>query len=67
MILYRLKCKKGHEFEAWFASSAAFDTQEKRGHAVLRALRHVEGGEGADGAAHRQAGQVEGCREKGED
>ena len=31
MILYRLKCKKGHEFEAWFASSAAFDTQEKRG------------------------------------
>ena len=31
MILYRLKCKKGHEFQAWFASSAAFDTQEKRG------------------------------------
>jgi hypothetical protein len=31
MILYRLKCKKGHEFEAWFASSAAFDAQEKRG------------------------------------
>ena len=31
MILYRLKCKKGHEFEAWFANSAAFDTQEKRG------------------------------------
>jgi len=31
MILYRLRCKKGHEFEAWFASSAAFDRQEKRG------------------------------------
>jgi hypothetical protein len=31
MILYRLKCKKGHEFEAWFHSSAAFDSQEKRG------------------------------------
>jgi hypothetical protein len=31
MILYRLKCRKGHEFEAWFASSAAFDTQAKRG------------------------------------
>jgi hypothetical protein len=31
MILYRLKCKKGHEFEAWFASGAAFDKQEKRG------------------------------------
>jgi hypothetical protein len=31
MILYRLRCKKGHEFEAWFASGAAFDRQEKRG------------------------------------
>jgi hypothetical protein len=31
MILYRLKCKKGHEFEAWFASSGAYDAQEKRG------------------------------------
>ena len=31
MILYRLKCKKGHEFEAWFASGDAFDKQEKRG------------------------------------
>jgi hypothetical protein len=31
MILYRLKCKKGHEFEAWFANSAAFDKQEKAG------------------------------------
>jgi hypothetical protein len=30
MIRYRLKCKKGHEFEAWFASSSAFDKQEKR-------------------------------------
>ena len=31
MILYRLKCRRGHEFEAWFASSVAFDKQEKRG------------------------------------
>jgi hypothetical protein len=31
MILYRLKCKKGHEFEAWFANSAAYDKQAKRG------------------------------------
>jgi hypothetical protein len=31
MILYRLKCRKGHEFEAWFASSAAYDRQAKRG------------------------------------
>jgi hypothetical protein len=31
MILYKLQCKKGHEFEAWFASSDAFDRQKKKG------------------------------------
>jgi hypothetical protein len=31
MILYRLKCRKGHEFEAWFASSGAYDKQAERG------------------------------------
>lgn len=31
MIRYRLRCKKGHEFDGWFASSAAFDKQAKRG------------------------------------
>lgn len=31
MILYRLKCRKGHLFDAWFASGAAFDKQEKGG------------------------------------
>jgi len=30
MILYRLKCRKGHEFEAWFASGAAYDKQAER-------------------------------------
>ncbi len=27
MIRYRLHCVKGHEFEAWFSSSAAYDAQ----------------------------------------
>ena len=27
MIKYRLHCAEGHEFEAWFASSAAYDAQ----------------------------------------
>jgi hypothetical protein len=31
MIRYRLRCKKGHEFDAWFADSAAYDKQAKRG------------------------------------
>ena len=30
MIRYRLNCHKSHEFEAWFASSGAFDTQVKK-------------------------------------
>jgi hypothetical protein len=30
MIRYALRCKQGHEFESWFAGSAAFDKQLKR-------------------------------------
>ena len=31
MIHYSLVCHKGHDFESWFASSAAYDKQVKRG------------------------------------
>jgi hypothetical protein len=31
MIRYALACENGHGFESWFASSAAFDKQAKRG------------------------------------
>ncbi|MBI1359116.1 MAG: DUF1178 family protein [Alphaproteobacteria bacterium] len=31
MIRYALRCIGGHEFEAWFSNSAAYDRQEKRG------------------------------------
>lgn len=31
MILYDLKCSNGHQFEAWFRDSGAFDAQCKRG------------------------------------
>ena len=31
MIRYALVCDKGHGFESWFADSAAFDKQAKRG------------------------------------
>ena len=30
MIRYNLVCDKGHEFESWFADSAAYDKQAKR-------------------------------------
>ena len=30
MIHYNLRCKRGHTFESWFQSSAAYETQEKR-------------------------------------
>ncbi|MGD2133658.1 MAG: DUF1178 family protein [Maricaulaceae bacterium] len=31
MIRYALRCENAHEFEAWFADSAAFDDQAARG------------------------------------
>ena len=31
MISFTLKCSHGHEFEAWFGSSADFDDQQERG------------------------------------
>jgi hypothetical protein len=31
MIRYNLKCATGHEFEAWFRSSAAYDRQRAAG------------------------------------
>jgi hypothetical protein len=31
MIRYRLRCRRGHEFDAWFADSAGFDKLAKRG------------------------------------
>ena len=31
MIKYMLKCKKEHEFEAWFSKSTDYEEQKKRG------------------------------------
>ncbi len=31
MIRYSLHCERGHGFESWFQSSAAYEQQEKRG------------------------------------
>jgi hypothetical protein len=31
MILYQLRCRKAHDFEAWFLDSATFDRQVARG------------------------------------
>ena len=31
MIVYDLKCRKGHGFEAWFRDSAAYDDQAAAG------------------------------------
>ena len=30
MIRYHLRCERGHAFESWFQSSAAYESQEKR-------------------------------------
>jgi len=37
MIRYALVCNKRHEFESWFANSAAYDKQVKRGLVVCPA------------------------------
>ena len=31
MILYQLRCHQGHDFEAWFLNSAAYDSQSSSG------------------------------------
>ncbi|NGX98619.1 MAG: DUF1178 family protein [Candidatus Afipia apatlaquensis] len=31
MIRYALRCERGHAFDSWFQSSAAYDSQRKRG------------------------------------
>jgi hypothetical protein len=31
MIVFTLRCKDGHEFEAWFKDSSAYERQAKRG------------------------------------
>lgn len=31
MILFKLRCKAGHEFEAWFRDGATYDRQAARG------------------------------------
>lgn len=46
MIKYTLRCRKGHEFEAWFQSSAAYDKLAKRGQVSCA----VCGGEGVEKA-----------------
>ena len=30
MILYRLRCSKGHEFDSWFKDSKSFERQERK-------------------------------------
>jgi len=34
MILYRLRCSKGHEFESWFKDSKTYERQEKKSWSV---------------------------------
>jgi hypothetical protein len=31
MIRYALRCERGHEFESWFQTSSAYDSQHRRG------------------------------------
>jgi hypothetical protein len=41
MIRYALSCDEGHAFESWFANSATYDRQVKRG--LVGLLHCLEG------------------------
>ena len=66
MILYRLRCSKGHEFESWFKDSKTYERQEKKsligcavcGEAkVARALMAPRLGKGGKQGRGRDAGR----------
>lgn len=42
MIVFDLKCRKGHVFEAWFRDSAAFETQAVAGKVVCPACGNTK-------------------------
>jgi len=70
MILYNLRCRKGHEFEAWFRDSATYDTQAGSGKVMCptcgnrriekapMAPRLSRGGDKAAAAANLPSGAV---------
>ncbi len=59
MILYRLRCSKGHEFESWFKDSKTYERQEKKSLIGCAVCGDGQGRARADGAAAGQ-GQQEG-------
>lgn len=61
MIRYDLKCRDGHGFEAWFASSAAFDEQKAGGFVscAVCGSGEVEKSLMAPGVAQRSGGAVD--------
>ena len=54
MILYRLRCAKGHEFDSWFKDGKTYERQEKRSLIGCSVVRQRQNHAGTDGAAHRQ-------------
>lgn len=68
MILYRLRCAKGHEFDSWFKDGKTYERQEKRsligcpscGNAkITRAPMAPRIGKGGQGRAERDEAPVE--------
>jgi hypothetical protein len=64
MILYRLRCSNGHEFDSWFKDSKTYERQEKKSLigcavcgdvAVQRALMTPRLGKGGKSAAPEEA------------
>lgn len=59
MIRYALNCDQGHTFESWFASSAAYDKQAKRGQVACPLCGSVKVEKAIMAPNLRQAGKPE--------
>ena len=56
MISFTLACDRGHEFESWFASGAAFEQQRKRRLVTCPMCGSAKVGQDRDGARGRAHG-----------
>jgi hypothetical protein len=65
VIKYRLQCAHGHEFEAWFASSASYDAQVANGQITCPECHSREVGKSimAPNVAPRTRGEAAGLDE----
>ena len=63
MIKYALACEQAHEFESWFPSSEAFESQRKRGFVTCPFCDSVKVEKQIDADADKLKGEIEAAAE----